>query len=76
MSLVHNEQTKLTATWLNTLGTASMTVGVLAPLASVFYGFTGAAIDRAALATGFGLWLFAGLSLHLAGRLVLKVLKP
>lgn len=38
MSLLHNERVKLTASWLNTLATATATVGVLAPLASVVYG--------------------------------------
>lgn len=38
MSLVSNERVKLTATWLNTLASATATVGVLAPAASILYG--------------------------------------
>ena len=39
MFLVHNEQTKLTAAWLNTLATALVAAGTFAPFAALFYGF-------------------------------------
>jgi hypothetical protein len=37
--VVRNERKKLTATWFNTFATAIMTAGVLAPFASIIYGF-------------------------------------
>lgn len=41
MSLIANEQTKLTAAALNTAATSSFTVGVLAPVAAAFYNVGG-----------------------------------
>ena len=41
MSLIHNERTKLTAAWLNTLGAASIVAGVLAPIAAAGFGLPG-----------------------------------
>ena len=40
MFLVHNERTKLTATWFNGLATALIAAGFFAPLAALFYGLT------------------------------------
>jgi hypothetical protein len=40
MFLVHNERTKLTANWLNTLATALVAAGVFAPGAAVLYGLS------------------------------------
>jgi hypothetical protein len=40
MFLVHNERTKLTATWLNALATALIAAGLFAPFAALFYGLT------------------------------------
>ncbi len=37
MHLIHNERTKLTATWLNTLATAFLAAGLFAPLAALAY---------------------------------------
>src|SRR5712671_6852696 len=45
MSLIHNERTKLTATWFNTLATATVTAGALAPLIAVIYGLSVPAIE-------------------------------
>jgi ABC-type multidrug transport system permease subunit len=38
MFLVHNERTKLTASWLKTLATALVAAGVFAPAAALMYG--------------------------------------
>ena len=38
MSPVHNEQTKLTATWLNGVAIATVAVGGIAPLVAVVIG--------------------------------------
>jgi hypothetical protein len=40
MFLVHNERTKLTAAWLNTLATALVAAGVFAPVAAQLYGLS------------------------------------
>ncbi|QFU15686.1 hypothetical protein GDR74_05345 [Microvirga thermotolerans] len=76
MSLIHNEQTKLTATWFNTIGTAAMTVGVLAPVATALYGFAATPLQTETLVIGALAWLLAGLSLHLTARFVLRGLRP
>jgi hypothetical protein len=78
MSLIHNEQTKLTAGAINTLSTAMITVGVLAPTAAYLYGLSSAAIYRPLwqlLLSGL-IWLLSGLVLHYAARTLLRRLKP
>ena len=40
MFLVHNERTKLTASWLNTLATALIAAGAFAPAAAWLYGLS------------------------------------
>lgn len=75
MSVLHNERVKLTATWLNTLATATATVGVLAPLASVAYGVGPAQASLAALVPAVAIWFFAAVGLHVAARRALRGLK-
>lgn len=41
MGLIHNERTKLTATYLNTAATGFLGAGVVAPLAAAVFGLTG-----------------------------------
>jgi hypothetical protein len=41
VSLVHNEQTKLTATWLNGIAIASIAVGGIAPFVAAILGTSG-----------------------------------
>ncbi len=41
MSLVHNERTKLTSSYLKTASGAFLAPGVVAPLAAVVFGVTG-----------------------------------
>lgn len=40
MFLIHNEQTKLTANWLNALAAATVAAGVFAPVAALIYGLS------------------------------------
>ena len=40
MHLVHNERTKLTATWINTLAAAFIAAGAVAPIAAILYGLS------------------------------------
>lgn len=73
MTLVHNEQTKLTATWLNGIATAVLAVGGFAPTvaATVSSGtvppFT-ALLARVCCA--------GSAVLHLLARLTLRRLRP
>lgn len=74
--LIANEQVKLLATCLNTLATASIAIGVFGPLAASLYGVPGAPTPAPSLAIIAGGWVSAGILLHLAGRYILKGLKP
>ncbi len=73
MSLVHNEQTKLTANALDRASTACLTVGVLGPGAAALYGL-GTAAGAAWIALGAVLWLAAAAMLHSMARRTLRSL--
>lgn len=75
MSVLHNERVKLTATWLNTLASATATVGTLAPFASVAYGVGPPNQGLATLLPGAAVWLSGAFALHLAARHVLRGLQ-
>ena len=76
MSLIHNESTKLTATWLNTLAAATVATGVIAPMVALVFGVpTSAAISAAAFVIATVIWLGLGMSLHLLARAVLRRLQ-
>jgi hypothetical protein len=78
MSLIHNEQTKLTASYLNTAASGCSGAGVVAPLAAAVFGLTGPGSPVSTLTLGLGILIFlvASIVLHLAARYVLKGLKP
>ena len=65
MSLIHNERTKLSATFLNGLAIAIIAIGGFAPFVSGTWGWGKAAIC-----------VVAGVGLHFTGRFVLKGLQP
>ena len=67
MSLVHNEQTKLTATLLNTAGAASITLGVIAPLVAVIFAYSGPPTPLRNLLIGVPVWLSTGVYMSLRG---------
>ncbi|MDO5613625.1 MAG: hypothetical protein Q4G14_10355 [Paracoccus sp. (in: a-proteobacteria)] len=72
MTLIRNERTKLTATFINGLAIAIFAVGGLAPLFSAAYGTSNAGWR---LAVG-SLACFAGsAALHLLARRILKGLE-
>lgn len=72
MSLVHNEQTKLTASLFNALAASLVAAGVFAPAAALLYRLTPLAIDlRYMIAIAFGCFGF-GAGLHLFGRAFLR----
>jgi hypothetical protein len=75
MSLIHNERTKLTATWLNTLATALLAAGTFAPLAALFYGFAASQVGSAYFAGLAILCFIAAVGLHMLARAVLGRLR-
>jgi hypothetical protein len=74
--LVENE-TKLLATALNGIAISSVTVGLLTPLAAVFYnlGGFGELVLVRTLVVGVSLWLFAAIALPVGARYVLGGLR-
>ena len=76
MSLIHNEQAKLSATLLNNLAMAFIAAGVVTPLIAYFYGVGGSApIGVIRLAAGAGIWFLTGIGIHLAARRILRSLR-
>jgi len=73
MSLVYNEQTKLTATALNNVAVAFVVAGFVAPVV----GFANGLELRLGVAstTFTAVWLATGLILHVTARLILMRLK-
>jgi len=72
--LVHNERTKLTATWLNTLATALVAAGAFGPFAAQLYGWANVP-DRYFAAILAGLCFVGGIGLHMLGRAFLGRLR-
>ena len=68
MSLILNEQTKLTATFLNGIAIATFAVGGLAPVFSSLYGPTG---PTPFLLSTSGICFVMALALHYVARRVL-----
>ena len=75
MSLVHNEQTKLTATALNNVAVAFVIAGFVGPMVAVGYGSAAMAKDGIAILVSI-IWPFVGFILHSIARLILRDLKP
>lgn len=70
MSLIHNEQTKLTATALNNIAVAFVIAGFVGPL--VAYGFGSTSLPPTLATAVISLsWFLIGLILHLIARLIL-----
>jgi hypothetical protein len=65
-----NERVKLTATWLNTVGSASVTTGVIAPIVAYVLDVAAVPASRVVLLSLF--WLLAGGGLHWVARQHLK----
>ncbi|MDO9417330.1 amino acid transporter [Pararhizobium sp.] len=70
---IHNERTKLSATWLNGISVAMYAVGGFAPLSSSIYSNHGPGIVTAA---GTLVCFLAATALHFLARKTLKGLKP
>lgn len=75
MFLVHNERTKLTAAWLNTLATALVAAGSFGPFAAQLYGIGGINGDAGYLGLLAGCGFLGGVALHLGGWLMLGRLR-
>lgn len=74
-TLIHNERLKLTATWLNTLATATIAAAVLAPITLIINSLETGAEVHWALLIGSLIFVPVGVSLHLAGRWMLGSLQ-
>jgi len=75
MSPVHNERTKLTATWLSGLATAFMAAGLFAPLAALVYGIAEFRIERLSITVIVLGCIDVVALLHSGGRLLLRRLR-
>lgn len=73
MSLIHNEQTKLTATFLNGMALAIFAVGGLGPMVTAAYGERGPSFFLLAMAL---YCLAAAFALHFMARRILRRLEP
>jgi len=73
---IHNEQTKLLATGLNTIAVAFVVIGGVTPLTAISFGV--ATAPSLSLGTaGFALvWFGAGAGIHWVARRVLRSLRP
>ena len=77
MSQIANERTKLLANALDRASTASLALGVFAPIAAAFYGAQNSGeVGWLTLMVGAAVWLAGAVALHLAARLVLGELRP
>lgn len=75
MSKIADEQTKLTAGFLNGIALAMVVAGAIAPLAAFTYGLPGAASGRLVAISGFG-WALTGVVVHWVARRLLRRLTP
>ena len=69
---VFNEILKLRASWLNTLAAATISIGVIAPVAAVLYGSSQLAASIHELALLVGAFMSVGRFLHAVAQLVLR----
>jgi hypothetical protein len=75
MFLVHNERTKLTASWLNTLATAPIAAGAFAPAAAWLYGLSALPVGAFYLSVVAVACAVAGSSLHVFALATLRRLR-
>ena len=75
MSLVHNEQVKLSAAALNNTAIATVVAGLIAPGVSAAYGLSSGPSGRFWWLVAFA-WLVNGVLIHFAARAMLRTLKP
>jgi hypothetical protein len=75
MLLIHNERTKLTASWLNTIATALMAAGAFAPAAAWLYGLSSLPIGALYLSALAVACIAGGAALHISGLALLGRLR-
>ena len=75
MSLIHNEQTKLLGTELNTIAAAFIIIGVVTPVTAVSFGIANAPKPTGFTAFFAAIWLCTGFGIHWIARRVLRSLK-
>ncbi len=75
MNLIRNERVKLLETALNTVAVAILVTALIAPSASVLYGFTSPTGGRLWPLIACG-WFLAGITQHLTAQWLLKRLAP
>jgi hypothetical protein len=68
MHLIHNERTKLTATWINTLAAALIAAGAVAPVAAVLYGLSALPISPGRLTVLAFACAVLGFGIHVVAR--------
>jgi hypothetical protein len=77
MSKINDEQTKLTANWLNAVASGVTITGVVAPIVAAYFNVPGP--SQAGLLSfllGSAIWFSAGLGLHVLAREMLRRLDP
>ena len=72
MFLVHNEQTKLTAAWLNALAVALVAAGFFAPAAALLYGLSQLPIGLGYMTALAVICPGLGAGIHMVGRAFLR----
>lgn len=72
---IHNERTRLTATYINGMATALAAAGAFAPLFALVYGEANPASLRSR-AIGFAICISISLALHLLARWILGRIRP
>jgi Na+/melibiose symporter-like transporter len=75
VSLVHNERTKLTASWFNGLATALVAAGLFAPLVAMAYGISDMRSGGPYIVVLMVGCVGGGLLLHWTGRGILRRLR-
>lgn len=75
MFLIHNERTKLTAAWLNTVATALMAAGAFAPMAAWLYGVSTVPVSAFYLAALASTCMVVAGGLHLSALATLGRLR-
>ena len=63
-TVIHNERIKLRAAWFNTMAASTFAVGVLAPIATSFYGFAADHVPVHTVIAGIVVWFGGALWLH------------
>lgn len=76
MSAVHDEQTKLLATAVNTIAVALVVIGVVTPITAMSLGIATAPVLRPTTVFFAAVWLCAAAILHRIGRRVLRSIRP